>query len=354
MARLPRLGAHDDADPHVFILGAGASVAACPHGDRNGRRLPLMPNLVEVVGLGDLLAHAQIDGPAQDFEGVYDTLTRSPEHREVVAELERRVREYFAALRLPEHPTAYDYLLASLRPKDLVATFNWDPLLAQAYRRNLGIRRLPDLAFLHGNVAVGYCPDDRRSGWIDDTCETCGKPFRPAPLLYPVRDKDYAKDPFIANEWRNLERHVERAYFLSVFGYSAPTTDAAAREAMMRVWQLNGARELAEVEIIDVKNEDELHRNWEAFITREHYLIGDDLLRTYACWHPRRSCDALGAATLMNQPFKDDWIPAFETLVELHAWIEPLLTEEEELHGTGKTFSGRPCRDYREAPRDPR
>ena len=35
--------------PHVVILGAGASAAAFPKGDRNGRRLPLMDDLVQVV-----------------------------------------------------------------------------------------------------------------------------------------------------------------------------------------------------------------------------------------------------------------------------------------------------------------
>jgi len=52
MARLPRFGAQKDPDPHVFILGAGASVAACPDGDRNGRRLPVMANFVEVWASG--------------------------------------------------------------------------------------------------------------------------------------------------------------------------------------------------------------------------------------------------------------------------------------------------------------
>jgi hypothetical protein len=41
--------------PHIVILGAGASIAACPQGDRNGRTLPVMNNLIDVVGIGDLL-----------------------------------------------------------------------------------------------------------------------------------------------------------------------------------------------------------------------------------------------------------------------------------------------------------
>jgi hypothetical protein len=36
--------------PHVVILGAGASVASCPAGDKNGRRLPTMDNFVNLLG----------------------------------------------------------------------------------------------------------------------------------------------------------------------------------------------------------------------------------------------------------------------------------------------------------------
>jgi hypothetical protein len=42
---------HREGRPHVVILGAGASLQAFPDGDRKGQRLPLMYELVEVVGL---------------------------------------------------------------------------------------------------------------------------------------------------------------------------------------------------------------------------------------------------------------------------------------------------------------
>jgi len=37
--------------PHIVILDAGASLAALPHGDRNGRKLPVMDNFMETLGL---------------------------------------------------------------------------------------------------------------------------------------------------------------------------------------------------------------------------------------------------------------------------------------------------------------
>ena len=56
--------------PHVVILGAGASLAAFPNGDKNGRQLPLMNNLVEVVGLRSLLDSWDIDHGETDFEAM--------------------------------------------------------------------------------------------------------------------------------------------------------------------------------------------------------------------------------------------------------------------------------------------
>ncbi len=44
--------------PHIVILGAGASRATCLSGDANGKQLPVMEDLVEVVGLQDLLERA--------------------------------------------------------------------------------------------------------------------------------------------------------------------------------------------------------------------------------------------------------------------------------------------------------
>lgn len=352
MPRLPRLTPVDQADPHVFILGAGASIAACPLGDRQGRSVPAMMDLVDMLGLRDKLEDVGIKPDGLDFEAIYDSLVTSGEHPDTQREIEDGVQRYFADLQLPDEPTVYDYLLLSLRPKDLVATFNWDPFLAQAFQRNRFAAPLPQVAFLHGNVEVGYCREHRRSGWIADVCDSCGVALEPTPLLYPVRDKDYTADPFIENEWRVLRRYLARAYFLTIFGYSAPKTDQAARDAMMSVWKENGAKELAEVEIIDIKPEKELHESWSEFITRSHYLTGDSLWGSYLGRYPRRSCDGLAAATLQNTPWKNDRWPAQGTVQELQAWFRPLVDEENELAGTNRWFSGTPCHEIQREAQD--
>lgn len=45
--------------PHVVILGAGASYAAFPNGDKNGKKLPLMNNFVETLGIEELIERAE-------------------------------------------------------------------------------------------------------------------------------------------------------------------------------------------------------------------------------------------------------------------------------------------------------
>ena len=47
-------------NPHVVILGAGASYAAFPNGDRNGKKLPLMNNFVETLGIEKLIERSGI------------------------------------------------------------------------------------------------------------------------------------------------------------------------------------------------------------------------------------------------------------------------------------------------------
>ena len=118
-----------------------------------------MADFAEVVPIGEVLKPFGIDYAGRDFESVYSRLAAEPEFDQVRLDLEEMVREYFGNLELPAEPTDYDLLLLSLRPKDLLATFNWDPFLLQALDRTRCIRPEnsgPELVFLHGNVATAY------------------------------------------------------------------------------------------------------------------------------------------------------------------------------------------------------
>lgn len=339
MPRLPDFNpiTNVNASPHVIILGAGASKAAFPRGDATGKRVPLMTELPDCLGLRSLLGSAGFPDDA-DFESVYDELSTAGKCPSLVEQMNIRLRCYFESLVLPESPTLYDYLLLSLREKDLIATFNWDPFLAKAYKRNREVQKLPQIAFLHGNVEAAVCLLDRVKGFRGESCQKCGKEFQPTKLLYPTRNKNYKSDPFIVNEWDLLRDFLKRAYMLTIFGYGAPSADAAAVHLMSGFWGKNPTFELAQVNIVDIKPEEDLEKTWLPFLCRNHYAVHGQLSGAWILRYPRRSCEALAMATLQNDPWRDNLLPEFETLAKLHAWVAPLIGEEH--HGW---FSGQPC-----------
>jgi hypothetical protein len=339
MPRLPNFDPSKQINrsPHVVILGAGASRAAFPGGDGNGRRLPLLADLPDCLGLGPAISSAGFS-PDKDFESIYDDLATTGRCPSLKAEIEFKAQTYFESLALPDAPTLYDYLLLSLRENDLIATFNWDPFLPRTFMRNRRAANLPQIVFLHGNVDVALCIKDRVKGFRGDKCRQCGQLMTATALLYPVRDKDYKSDPFIANEWSALKKALNEAYMLTIFGYGAPTTDAAAVELMSRSWAGNPTMELAQVSIIDIKPEGELETTWRPFFCRDHYGIHDNLFTTWMLRHPRRSGEALAMATLQNAPWPDNPFPRFKSLPDLHAWVAPLVAEEK-----ASRFSGKPC-----------
>jgi len=150
--------------PHVVVIGAGATRAAFPEGDRNGLKLPLMDDLIDVLGLRELLSQERVERQSGNFEDVYGKLYQSEKFTGIQKKIEKRVYDYFNKLEINNQPTIYDHLLLSLRGKDVVATFNWDPFLVQAYQRNVKEFQLPRLLFLHGNVKIGYCSKDKVLG----------------------------------------------------------------------------------------------------------------------------------------------------------------------------------------------
>ena len=154
---LPPLDGNVNLSPHIVLLGAGASIAAYRHWGGLGPALPSMQDLLDVLELRSVIEDAGFVTRDLNFEAFYDDLATTANNPKLQQYIEVRVREYFSALRLPDYPTIYDYLILALRGKDIVASFNWDPFLLQAYMRNqkIGMDNLPKVAFLHGNVLVG-------------------------------------------------------------------------------------------------------------------------------------------------------------------------------------------------------
>lgn len=340
MATLPPLDIKRKINhaPHVILLGAGASLASLPQGDAGGCRLPLMRDIIDKVGLRADLANAGVVEGLDNFESLYDGLVSSGANQELVALIERKVHDYFSGMRLPAEATLYDLLLLSLREKDVIATFNWDPFLPQAFKRNRKLRRLPRILFLHGNVDVGVCREHKKSGFLEHRCSACSKPMEPTRLLFPVKHKDYTTDPFIKSEWAQLEDAMERAYLVTIFGYSAPVTDVEARDLLLETWKNNPTRDLAEIDIVDVRDRADLEASWKEFFVRRHYGVFNDVMHTTSFRHPRRSCEAFAMATLQQDPWRENNFPKTRNLEELHAWLQPLLDEEEQ-----GMFTGNPC-----------
>lgn len=333
MPKLPALDIRFNVNhsPHVVILGAGASVAACPRGDVNGLRLPLMANLVSVLGLEPLLSKAGIEqSGAGNFELIYERIASDGAFRDLRIEVDAIVRGYFGSLRLPEEVTVYDQLLLSLRPKDLVATFNWDPFLLQAYARNQHLG-LPQIVFLHGSVNLGYCPQHRRKGYLTQNCETCSRPFEPSPILFPISKKEYRTHPLLASEWDELTTTLRHAHLLTIFGYAAPSSDAAAREIFIQAWDGNETRELAQIEVVDILPGRFLYERWSDLIVSHHWAPFKRFGHVWQFNHPRRSCETFAFATLQQDPWASTPIPHFRRLDRLQEWVRPFLKEEEAL-----------------------
>jgi hypothetical protein len=322
--------------PHVVILGAGASLAAVPNGDANGNKPPLLWNLAHILGFADEVKRLGLDEFVDDFEALYSHIQNKPEFAELTSFAEQRINSYFGALQLPSEPTVYDYLILGLRKKDLIATFNWDPFLIQAYRRNHAAvkGRLPNLCFLHGNVLAGVCHDDKIKGIPGAPCSKCGKPFQATKLLFPVDQKDYNSDLFVKLEWDAAQHYSNLAYIFTVFGYSAPKTDVEARSLLKSAWTSSRVRSQSELEIIDVKSEQVLDEAWEEFQFSHHYRYHTSFSESLIGQRPRRSCELLFSWLLDVQWTETKPYPEFKTLDALHDWITPLI-EEEEAHENG-------------------
>jgi hypothetical protein len=323
--------------PHVVLLGAGATRASIPDGDRNGRSAPLMHEIANKLGLTDLFTDDLQQLAGLNFESAYSQL--SVRDRVSAREVEQRIAEYFQRLHIPESPTLFDYLNLCLREKDVIATFNWDSLLVQSQvrLRNSGVVNLPRLQFLHGNVSIGFCSTDHilgvsgGAGLVGRPCSKCGEHFTPSRLLYPVANKNYADDSFISQQWKEVQIRLEECMMFTVFGYSAPHTDVAAMKLLKEAWGDVSDRMMEQIEIIDRPgaDHDELRRKWNPFIHTHHVDIFDSFFDSWIANHPRRTIEAHRYQYFEGLMVNYNPVPQdFSSLQQLIDWFSPLLDAE--------------------------
>lgn len=318
-----------DLRPHVVLLGSGASRAAFPNGDAHGQELPIMADLVEIVGLQPQLERAGSEYRSiENFEELYGRLASEPDRRELVREIERQIDRYFAALSLPKSATIYDRLLVSLRPTDAVFTFNWDPFLFDAYQRNRHAVTLPEIFFLHGNVRIGACVKHDRWGARGGGCPECQNPLTDVPLLYPIERKDYSADSYIRRNWDAAKQLFADAFTLTIFGYGAPASDKDAVHLLQLAWLARSNRSLEHVEIIDTAEQATLHGRWTAFTPTFHYQIVSSFDQCRLARWPRRSREAIWYPMSQGIPCEDFPLPRTDSLSELQEYASQIALYE--------------------------
>jgi len=288
-----------------------------------------MVDFTEIVPVVPILEKSRIDWKGKNFEEVYSLLSESAELATVKRELEGAVFNYFSNLRLPESPTLYDKLVLSLRQKDVIATFNWDPFLIQALKRCSRVTdSLPMPLFLHGNVAHGYCERDSFQGPRGGICFRCGESLHDDKLLFPVRKKDYSSDPSIRKAWEVFRLALRDCLAVTIFGYAAPASDEDAVAIMSEAWGSPEKRQFETLEMIDLKSRDELRENWKRFIFSGHYRVHSDFSKSMLGNHPRRSGEAFLNQYMHGMFLAGNPIAPAGTLDELFEWFQPLIRAE--------------------------
>ena len=321
--------------PHVVILGAGASMAALPFGDKDHKPISCMDNFFKNLGMTDLIANLPLKTQSKNLEDIYSEIEERSKSDSLFfkakEEIENLIFDYFNSFSIPDEPTIYDFLLLSLREKDLIASFNWDPLLIQAGNRLIekGLilnNRLPKTVFLHGNVGVIYDPSKNavsmHSRYDSNLGEKC-------PLLFPVAQKDYTNNVVIKDSWAMVKEYLRRAYILTIFGYSAPKTDIEAVETLKEAWNFYGDKLIEEIEIIDKLDKKELKIKWHNFSEGTHLHCAENFFESMCGKYPRRTTEQLLDVTMLsirrtdNRGFKSGM--SFD---DIKQFIKPLLLDE--------------------------
>ena len=131
-------------------------------------------------------------------------------------------------------------------------------------------------------------------GLIQNYCRKCGKPYNVVPLLYPVEQKDYNSDIFIRDQWNVAKYYISKAGKVTIFGYSAPSSDKEASEILKAAFSKHdGVHRLDAVEIIERPgfSANEISETWQYFfsLTNYHSDIVDSFYNSSLAQAPRRT-----------------------------------------------------------------
>jgi hypothetical protein len=126
-----------------------------------------------------------------------------------------------------------------------------------------------------------------------------------------------------------VDEVIGDSYMVTIFGYSAPSSDVEAVNLLKKAWGNKENRQLEEVSVIDIINESEMLKKWDSFIYSHHYKYTNDFFSSYLGMFPRRSCETVFATFSLNIPsdnrkgFRENmsWAEVIDKLT-------PLLNEE--------------------------
>src|SRR5260370_35198809 len=104
--------------PHVLLLGAGASKAALPSGDKNGKPVPILRDLASDLHLHRDFPNDLVELSQTDFEAAYSKLFSRGDSQEL-EKISQKLADYFSDLELPDDANLYDFINLSLREKDI-------------------------------------------------------------------------------------------------------------------------------------------------------------------------------------------------------------------------------------------
>lgn len=150
----------------------------------------------------------------------------------------------------------------------------------------------------------------------------------PTKLLYPIGEKNYNSDPFIKEQWNILGQAIDQAYALTIFGYGAPKSDVEAVSLMKKAWGKIEDRSMEQVEIIDIKENEELADTWSEFIFSHHYEAHKSFFDSHLYKVPRRSIEAY-FEMFFNANFIDPHeFPKDASFVQLEAFVRNLTKYE--------------------------
>ena len=150
----------------------------------------------------------------------------------------------------------------------------------------------------------------------------------------PFAEKNYHLDGFISSQWNELEQHLKNAFIITIFGYGAPQSDVSAIDLMKSAWGDVNKREMEQTEIIDIRSEGDLYKNWEPFIHTHHYDTHSSFYNSWIANHPRRTGEAHLSQYYDAQFIENNPIPKDFHFPELWSWFDKFKIVEEKRDDT--------------------